>query len=218
MRALLDEFEEHLFASGMAPRMGDNAVLWRGVLAERVGDLAAARAAVSWYGPAAPQRTSCLVWFKAMLELSAGDLIVCAHELEGEPPARPDYHSRFSMIDLERAVRCDEQPLDNALTELFVLHAARPCYMLDHIDQLGARPLSLLASPPTETRRSPAESPIAGERPCRVILTATASSSISTRLQRKRQVPTRTRSNCTSDHSWAYRSGRQRSQPTPIRD
>jgi DNA-binding CsgD family transcriptional regulator len=135
--ALLDEFEEHLFASGLAPRMGDNAVLWRGVVAERVGDLAAARAAVSWYGPAAPQRTSCLVWFKAMLELSAGDLGACAQELGQEPPARPDYHSRFCMIDLERAVRCDESLPADAVTELFALHAARPRYMLDHIDQVG---------------------------------------------------------------------------------
>jgi DNA-binding CsgD family transcriptional regulator len=135
--ALLDEFENHLLASGLAPNIGDNAVLWRGVVAERQGDLAAARAAVSWYGPAAPERTSCLVWFNALLELSVGDLGACKRALDREPPARPDYHTRFLMVDLERAVRCGARPLGGAVVELFESLAPKPRYMLDHLDQVG---------------------------------------------------------------------------------
>jgi DNA-binding CsgD family transcriptional regulator len=72
-----------------------------------------------------------------MLELSAGDLVACKRELDREPPARPDYHSRFEMVDLERAVRCGERTLDTAVADLFDLLAPRPRYMLDHIDQVG---------------------------------------------------------------------------------
>jgi len=140
---LLDEFENHLLASGLAPNIGDNAVLWRGVVAERRGDLAAARAAVSWYGPAAPERTSCLVWFNALLELSVGDLVACKRALDREPPARPDYHTRFLMVDLERAVRSGTRPLDAAVVELFESLAPKPCYMLDHIDQVGHAAIQL---------------------------------------------------------------------------
>ena len=94
-------------------------MLWRGVLAEREGDLAEARAAMSWFGPAEPERTSCLIWFKSLLELSAGDLDACRCELGREPTARPDYQISFRLVALELAVRSGEQTVADAAAELF---------------------------------------------------------------------------------------------------
>ena len=147
---LIDQFERHVVATALYAVFAEYVALYRTQCAERLGDLALARTALDWFGPAAPEPFGCLASAVALLELDAGRTGPMCHGVVAASDTLRHRADRDKLVwcdavAVEVATRDGSATVQPLLERLFDPDVVPDRFMTDAIAARGRAARALMA-------------------------------------------------------------------------
>ena len=150
---LLDKFEEVVFLGCLGAQLGEHVALYRAVAAERSGDAAGVRDALTWLGPAASSSNGCLAAMAVSFTADQGDSVTARAmlqaTLEDDGGLGRSAAVWFAGVKARLDINAASADASTVLDQLFAPPVVATRYMLDHLDQVGRSCVVIARSAPT---------------------------------------------------------------------